>query len=207
MVWVRLDDEFSENPKIAQLSDSALALWVVGLAYCNRNLTDGFIPAQVGMGQLRYCDGHAEQVIAELVAGGFWVREDGGWTVHDYFDYQPSREDVEALREARREAGRLGGLASAQAKAKQVLEQNASKASSKIEANFNPVPGTRTEEEKALETSSESFSNNNKEARPVEKPTVNFLIPARDEREDALTKIEASEALYAAGLVEFPDDH
>jgi len=44
MPWVRLDDHFDENPKIASVGPLGLALWVTGLAYCNRNLTDGFIP-------------------------------------------------------------------------------------------------------------------------------------------------------------------
>lgn len=72
MTWVRLDDEFGEHPKIAALSDSALALFVTGLAYCNRNLTDGFIPHPVGHGQLRYCDGNTAPPIAELEAAGLW---------------------------------------------------------------------------------------------------------------------------------------
>jgi hypothetical protein len=103
VTWVKLEDDFSENPKIAGLSDSALALWVTGLAYCNRNLTDGFIPSQVGLGQLRYCDGNAVPPIRELEATGLWDEIPGGWEVHDFHDYQPTKEAVLAERAAARE--------------------------------------------------------------------------------------------------------
>lgn len=103
MVWVRLDDRFDEHPKVAQLSDSAVALFVAGLAYCNRNLTDGFIPHQVGLGQLRYCGGNAVPAIRELERVGLWQETQGGWHVHDYAKYQPSRDDVERDRANTRE--------------------------------------------------------------------------------------------------------
>lgn len=102
MTWVRLDDSFPEHPKIARLGDTALAMFVVGLAYCNRNLTDGFIPNQVGLGQLRYCDGNPVPAIRELEKVGCWDKVPGGWQVHDYFDYQPSRESVLKDREKER---------------------------------------------------------------------------------------------------------
>jgi len=103
VTWVKLDDAIGENPKIARLSDSAFALYVTGLAYCNRNLTDGFIPSSVGLGQLRYCEGNAVPAIRELEAGNLWEAVDGGWMVHDYPLYQPPREQVLAEREAARE--------------------------------------------------------------------------------------------------------
>lgn len=99
MPWVRIDDSFAENPKIARLSDSALALWVTGLAYCNRNLTDGFIPRMVGLGQLRFCDGNTLPHISELEEIGLWEKVDGGWQVHDYLEFQPAKADVLAQRE------------------------------------------------------------------------------------------------------------
>ena len=44
MAWVRLDDHFDQHPKIAEVGPLGIALWAAGLAYCNRNRTDGFIP-------------------------------------------------------------------------------------------------------------------------------------------------------------------
>jgi len=103
MGWVKLDDGFAEHPKIAAMSDAALALWVTSLAYCNRNLTDGFVPHAVGHGQLRYSEGNPVPAIRELEALGSWEAVEGGWKVHDYEDFQPSREGVLATRNATRE--------------------------------------------------------------------------------------------------------
>ena len=47
MVWVKLDDQFTENPKVVQAGPLASWLHVCGLVYCSRNLTDGFIPAMM----------------------------------------------------------------------------------------------------------------------------------------------------------------
>lgn len=44
MPWIRLDDHFDQHPKIVSVGPVGMAMWVAGLAYCNRNLTDGFIP-------------------------------------------------------------------------------------------------------------------------------------------------------------------
>ncbi len=117
MTWVRLDDAFGEHPKIASLSDSALALFVTGIAYCNRNLTDGFIPSLVGIGQLRYCGGNPMPSINELEGVGLWESVEGGWRIHDFTDYQPSRAAVQQERIRRQAAGRAGGLATAVARA------------------------------------------------------------------------------------------
>lgn len=99
MPWVRISDDIDEHPKTANLSDSAFALFVASLAYCNRNLTDGFVPHAVGLGKLRYCEGNTVPVIHELENAGLWEVSPGGWKVHDYHDYQPSRATVLKKRE------------------------------------------------------------------------------------------------------------
>lgn len=143
VAWVRLDDNFAENIKIARLSNDALAVWVIGLAYCNRGLTDGYIPRQVALGQLRLCPDIAATV-AELEHVGVWDAEGDGWRVHDFFDYQPSKAEVLQLRDDRKAAGARGGKASGRAKDKQVLEQvleqKPSKSQASAQAKSNPVP-------------------------------------------------------------------
>lgn len=123
MPWVKVDDTATEHPKIAGVGPLGLAMWVAGLAYCNRNLTDGFIPAakartlidwtqtdgngvcwQIGLtldGSLasRGIDVTSDLVIETLVDAGAWHEVNGGYEVHDYLDYQPSREQVERERE------------------------------------------------------------------------------------------------------------
>src|SRR3972149_6647508 len=115
---------------------------VAGLCYCNRNLTNGFVPWAVARtlvtwefleppdddGERRICEVgvtsgmagdtvDAEYVIRLMLQTGMWVEVPGGYTIHDYTDYQPSREQVEAERNAKVAAGRAGGIATAAARA------------------------------------------------------------------------------------------
>ena len=116
MAWVKIDDHIDEHPKIAAITDSALALFVASIAYCNRNLTNGFIPFAVGMGKLRYCDGNCKPFIQELEAMGLWEKKQNGWHVHDYLEYQSSKEQVLAEREAIRLQRSEAGKRSAEAR-------------------------------------------------------------------------------------------
>lgn len=136
MPWVKIDDHFSEHPKHAMVGPLGWGVWLAGLAYCNRALTDGFIPRSVArtlasfevvdregrvwkLSRTSGMTGHdidADWVIGLLVEAGLWEEVPGGYRVHDYLDYQPSRDDVLREREKKREAGRKGGLASAKAR-------------------------------------------------------------------------------------------
>jgi len=44
-----------------------------------------------------------------MVQAGLWDGRDGGYWVHDYLDYNPSRAEVLSRREQQRRAGRHGG--------------------------------------------------------------------------------------------------
>jgi hypothetical protein len=158
MPWVKIDDHFDEHPKHAQAGPLGWALWLAGLAYCNRNLTDGFIPwttartlvawtflddATDERGQcictIAVCCGAvgqdvtSELVIDRLLAAGLWENVDGGYYVHDYPAYQPTKAQVLAERAQKVAAGQAGGQASAQARAQAVAQAAA-------QANSNPVP-------------------------------------------------------------------
>lgn len=101
MTWVRLDDSMPEHPKMEALSDRAFRLHVSALCYCNRLLTDGEIPASTAHRMV----GNGKRYAAELVAAGIWDAVDDGFKIHDYEDYQPSRETV--LRERAKTAERV----------------------------------------------------------------------------------------------------
>ena len=104
MVWVRLADDFTDHPKVVAAGPLASWLYVCGLTYANRYLTDGFVPA----GQVRrMADVDDAMGLAErLVKVGLWEPVEGGYRIHDYHGYQPSAEDVKKEREetARRQA-------------------------------------------------------------------------------------------------------
>lgn len=107
MTWARLDDGFGEHPKVVGLSDAAYRLHVNAICYSARNLTDGVVP----VGALRSL-GKTGKSVTELTTCGLWEPGDGGYLIHDYLDYNPSREQVERERkvvsEARSAAGRKG---------------------------------------------------------------------------------------------------
>lgn len=119
MAWVRIDEEFADHPKVMAAGPLGMAMQVAALCYANRYLTDGFIPHAAaskllnldGLG-MRIWSGEIsgggenaswQLIIEDLVAAGMWVETEGGWRIHDYEDYQPSRADVEADRDAARE--------------------------------------------------------------------------------------------------------
>jgi hypothetical protein len=91
MGWVRLDDNFADHPKIIALSDKAFRLYIMGLCYANRHLTDGLITYQivsawVGDDPFKPSD--------ELEDQNLWERRDKGFMIRSYTEYQPTREKV-----------------------------------------------------------------------------------------------------------------
>lgn len=104
-MWFKVDDSFFMNPKTAMLSDSATALWLRAGSWSAQQLTGGFIPARM----LPLFRG-GEESADELCDAGLWERDldRHGYVFHDWADYQPDAEQVEALREKRAEAGRKG---------------------------------------------------------------------------------------------------
>lgn len=105
MSWVRLDDGFPDHPKVVNLSVSARWGFVAGLCYCASYLTDGFIPE-------RKAREFAARGVTDLVTAGLWEQVPNGYQVHDYLDYNPSRNDVtehrQAISNARSKAGSKG---------------------------------------------------------------------------------------------------
>ena len=99
MPWVKLDDAFPEHRKVDSVSDGAFRLHVAGICFSSRMLTDGFIPKdRVGRLTPKVRESH----IAELVDADLWAPVVGGWSIHDYLEYNPSRAEVNERREVER---------------------------------------------------------------------------------------------------------
>ena len=105
MVWVRIDDRFDEHPKVSRVGPLGMAMHVAALCYCNRNLTDGFVPRAVAK-RLVDIEGVMVDdepidwwwVVKALLDAGMWANEDGGYRIHDFHDFQPSKAYVEEQR-------------------------------------------------------------------------------------------------------------
>jgi hypothetical protein len=138
LTWIRLDDQFPDHPKVVLAGPQAAWLYVAGLCYCSRHLTDGVIPKAL-VPRLTDFRGSAAK---KLVEAGLWDDEGDVYRVHDYLLHQESRSEVEAKRQARREAGSKGGRSKPQAKLEQTAKQN----------------GTKTEPEKEEEEPTEEVT-------------------------------------------------
>lgn len=98
MGWVRIDDSFADHEKIIAAGEAAVCLYVCGLTYCAHMLTDGAIPKRKAL--VLYPMENAQAKADRLVEVGLWHDCGDYYEVHDYLDYQPSREQVENDRKA-----------------------------------------------------------------------------------------------------------
>lgn len=111
MVWTNLDDQYPHSLPMTELADiAALGFDVCGVIYCNRLLTDGFIP-DGALNQVYPPLRNPRRLANKLVEQRLWERDDeaGGYRIVGFLERHPSREEVEAKRRKRAEAGRVGG--------------------------------------------------------------------------------------------------
>jgi len=101
MPWIKLDDQYADHPKIVAAGPLAAWLHTCALCYAGRYLTDGFIPERQ-VRKLADVD-DAEDLAQRLVEVGLWEIAEGGYLIHDYLEYNPSAESVQADREEARE--------------------------------------------------------------------------------------------------------
>lgn len=109
MSWVKLDDSFFSHPKVVNAGTEAIGLYVLGLTYSSHHLTDGHVPSA----WVRQAVGSKAKKLTEtLMEHGLWELNGTGWLIHDYLEYQASREQIQAQRAevsaARSEAGKRG---------------------------------------------------------------------------------------------------
>lgn len=110
MAWVSIDDQFHDHPKAEQVGPLGRDLFVAGLEYANRNLTDGFIPKATAGRLVSFFEipgigvtVNPYDVVQLLLDAGMWHEVEGGFQIHDYLDFQPSSAEVERRREQKRE--------------------------------------------------------------------------------------------------------
>jgi hypothetical protein len=98
MTWVRMDDHLPENVDLELDGDDA-AGWFhfAAIAYCSRELTDGFVP-DVKLPKLTN-NPRWKKAVEKLIAVGWFIKVEGGIQVRHYTDYQSTRAEVEARRE------------------------------------------------------------------------------------------------------------
>jgi hypothetical protein len=125
VAWVKLDDGFFRHHKVLLAGRDARDLALAALCHASASLSDGYIPA-AALRQLA-ADAqvaNARRLAARLVEVGLWEPAPGGYRIHDYLAYNPSRERVLATRASR---------AAAASKTRANGEENPSKTRAKRE--------------------------------------------------------------------------
>lgn len=116
MTWARIDDSFYTHRKIRRAwhrSQASIGLHAFAIAYAADHTTDGHVPPEFVMDQLPD-DEQRKAAIEALIEAGLWRQNGDGYYIHDFLDYNPSRADLTARREAdrerkRKESGRPDG--------------------------------------------------------------------------------------------------
>jgi hypothetical protein len=88
------------SPKHAPLSDAAFRLWAHALMWSKEHLTDGFIPAGMLPSLHRQAAKHAPELLRVIVPGKgpLWHEVEGGYQIHDYEQWQETKERVQSRR-------------------------------------------------------------------------------------------------------------
>jgi hypothetical protein len=206
MTWVKVDDQFQDHPKFLDVSLAAVGLWVAGLAYCSRYLTDGHIAAKAAKRL-----GGTKRLTDELEEAGLWHPTDGGWDVHDYLSYNPSADRVRDVREARAEAGKRGGVARGkqqqeEAKARQLAKQTPGNLSDKTQASrerlFSPRPVPSRSTEVSDLTSSSRLSSTGDDDERFASQALTDLGHLRHDRATASGKVNGNAPRHLAACVD-----
>lgn len=163
--YVKVHDGLPDHPKIIEAGGEAGWLYICGLAYASRQLTDGVISKRLVP---RLTDGSKPEASASaLVRVGLW--HDGehdcpncplagpdAYVIHDYLDHQRSASEVADLRAKRAAAGQRGGKRSGESRrATSDTEANreASASAKAKQAGTKNEPETETETDKEEKTS------------------------------------------------------
>lgn len=97
-MWVKLDDHFAGHPKIQRLSDAAFRLHVEAMCYAGLHESDGWLPVRVVS--------HRRRQVAELLHAGLWSKDQEGYQIHDWSDWNGTQEQRQQRREQWREKKR-----------------------------------------------------------------------------------------------------
>ena len=104
MSWFKVDDNFYSHPKVMQLSARAVSLWVRAGSWSSYYSTDGYIPKKM----LAFFQ-VTKRTAEELVNSGLWeTSEDRGYKFHNWECYQPTKNELQKLKQKKNKAHQLG---------------------------------------------------------------------------------------------------
>jgi hypothetical protein len=109
MSYAKFDDRTPDNPKVVGVSLRARWDWFESICYCSGNLTDGRLPAGIVNQRWR-------RSANELVEARLWDADGDSYQVHDYLDWNDSRDAVHARRDHARRAAQSKARSTARRK-------------------------------------------------------------------------------------------
>lgn len=102
MAWFKVDDGFHSSRKLLSIPKrhrlAAAGVWVIAGSWCADQLTDGHVPDYM----LKEW-GATPAIVSALIEAGLWERMESSNVFYKWHEYQPSKRDVDAEREASRE--------------------------------------------------------------------------------------------------------
>ncbi len=98
MAWARIHDSALSSPKVVGMFNprEPFHLWIWGLSYAQTHLTDGAIPGEA----LPHGSGKAAAV---LMTKGLWEGDGQGYQIHDYLQWNDSKDVITKKRSAARD--------------------------------------------------------------------------------------------------------
>lgn len=115
-MWSKLDDALLDHEKVFLAGDAigrngpgmAIGLYVIGLMWTNKHLTDGRLPTAV-VKRWRHFD-QPIRLADALVSAGLWEKNGTAYLVHDFHDHNATADSVKQKREEdrKRKAAKKG---------------------------------------------------------------------------------------------------
>ena len=216
MSWARFDDDLPFNPKIVSAGNEAVGAWVRMICWSAGHGTNGRVRRSVAL-----LIAGGEKKLASLVKSGLLDINGNDFVVHDFLDFNPSAEEVEAARAARSEAGKRGGIRSGEARrrkraAKTNQEQSGNEASASFEGSKNEANAQASEKQKrsaneaktnpdpdpVLIQRQRSEESNSPAASQPEPIRLDLQEPRADRRRAPAADVQALISAYCARWVE-----
>ena len=143
VAWFKVDDNLFASRKVMaiprRIRGEALGVWLLSGTWSAHERTDGFVPAHV-IEEF----GCTEAVYQALIEAGLWREQGEDIQFHDWSDYQPTREQLEAkaaeVSARRSAAGKAGAMAKWQRDGKAMANDSKGMAKDSPEPEPEPEP-------------------------------------------------------------------
>jgi len=166
VAWIKLDDHFSDHPKILTQGHFApfiTTIQVRAFCYAGRYLTDGFIPKAVTASFTRDFEEWSITVLDQVIkpasehdwptimcASGLWKQTESGYMIHDYLQYNPSKAEVLEERAKAKERMQKARSPEVQKKFDRTSQEVRLPPSPSPSPSPIPIPSTTKKKEKTL---------------------------------------------------------